>query len=141
MIILYVLIAFLILAFAATVCMKMFGYNGNKSYRKLLLAVYITCALLIGFCISLSCVYGSNVANLQNEYDNIMLYHDIVSDSTNEAVRFGHYEKVSDFNEKYANMEAQSQSKWFGSLIASDWTENMSLIDFQFRGVNYAEQE
>lgn len=138
MIILYAFIASLVIAIAATVCMKVFGYCGNKGYRKMLSVNYIVCAVLLVLCVMGSCIFTNGVNNLQNEYDDIMLYHNIVSDSTNEEVRFGHYEKVTDFNSRYYSMLEAAENSWYGVLIAADWSENMEPIEFYFRGVDYA---
>lgn len=114
-----------------------FGYTKNTGYRKFIYVSAATCALLIAFCIILAGFYSNEVAELQSEYNDIMLYHGIINDSINEQARFGHYEKIYNFNTEYKNLMLVSENEFFGALFPQHWSENMEPIEFQFRGVNY----
>ena len=101
MILIYVLLAVLLVTAAAMICMMVFGLQKNKTYRFWTRAGVVASAILVTFCLVLGSIYSHDVANLQTQYNDIMLYHDVVSNCENEQVRFGHYEKISEFNNAY----------------------------------------
>ena len=72
-------------------------------------------------------------------YDELIIYHEMVSECDNEEVRFAHYERVRDFNEAYYAIYRMADNSWFGSLVASDWNETMSPLEFYFHGVDYGD--
>jgi Kef-type K+ transport system membrane component KefB len=133
----WILLVSLIVAAVATVLGIVFKYGRNKQYRKGLWISYAVCVVLLIFSVTLGSIYAGEVNTLQYEYDNIMLYNDVVADCENEAVRFGHYEKIHAFNDEYNRLTAASENYFFGDLFPHDWSANMSVIEFQFRGVDY----
>lgn len=137
MILIYVLLAVLLVTAAAMICMMVFGMQKNKTYRFWTRVGVIASAMLVTFCLVLGSIYSHDVTKLQTQYNDIMLYHDVVSNCENEQVRFGHYEKIADFNSAYNRMVAIENDNWFGGLLPSDWSKDMSVIEFYFRGVNY----
>lgn len=109
----------------------------TKAYRKSLCICAVVCAALIIFCLILGDIYNSKVNKLQAQYDNIMLYNEIVELCDSEQVRFGHYEKIEAFNEAYDYLAELEEGFMFGVLFPKDWSADMGKIDFYFRGVNY----
>jgi hypothetical protein len=82
----------------------------------------------------LGSIYANDVADLKAQYEDIILYHEVVSECDDEAVRFGHYEKVCAFNERYHEMEVIADGDIFGALVSADWSDEISPIIFVFRG-------
>jgi low affinity Fe/Cu permease len=114
-----------------------FGHIRSKSYRKGIYMAAGVCAALIAFCMILGGIYNSEVSELQAQYDNIMLYNEVVELCENEQVRFGHYEKIEAFNKAYDRLALIEENFMFGTLFPKNWSANMGKIDFYFRGVNY----
>ena len=130
----------LLIALVVTAVVALVGFVFNraksKNYR---MGIYIgvgICAALIIFCAVLNCIYHTKVNELQAQYNDIMLYNEIIEPCDNEQVRFGHYKKIEVFNEAYDRLAAIEEDFMFGTLFPKDWSANMGKIDFYFRGVN-----
>ena len=111
-----------------------FGYTKNRGFRKCIFTGVGICAILMTFCMVLGGIYANDVADLKAQYEDIMLYHEVVNECDDEAVRFGHYEKVYDFNERYHEMEVIADGDIFGALVSADWSDGFGPITFVFRG-------
>ena len=139
--IIWILLIALVVTGAAILVGSVFGRARSKSYRK---GVYVgvgICAVLIAFCMILGGIYNSEVNELQAQYNDIMLYNEVVELCENEQVRFGHYEKIEAFNEAYDRLAVIEEDFMFGTLFPKDWSADMGKIDFYFRGVNYGGAE
>lgn len=135
--IIWILLIALVVTAAAILVGSVFGRIKSKSYRR---GVYVgvgICAALIVFCMILSGIYHSKVNELQAQYNDIMLYNEVVELCDNEQVRFGHYEKIEAFNEAYDRLAVIEEDFMFGALFPKNWSADMGKIDFYFRGVNY----
>jgi low affinity Fe/Cu permease len=135
--IIWILLIALVVTGAAILVGTVFGRAKSKSYRN---GIYVgagICAVLLVFCMILGSIYHSEVSELQAQYNDIMLYNEVVELCENEQVRFGHYEKIVAFNEAYDRLAATEEDFMFGTLFPKNWSADMSKIDFYFRGVNY----
>ena len=135
--IIWILLIALIITAAAILIGIVFGHAKSMNYRR---GIYIDvgiCAMLLAFCMILGGIYHSEVNELQAQYNDIMLYNEVVELCDNEQVRFGHYEKIETFNEAYDRLAAIEEDFMFGTLFPKNWSAGMSKIDFYFRGVNY----
>ena len=135
--IIWILLIALVVTAAAILVGIMFGRAKSKSYRRGIYVGVSICAMLIAFCMVLSGIYHSEVNELQAQYDDIMLYNEVVELCDNEQVRFGHYEKIQAFNEAYDRLAVIKEDFMFGALFPKNWSADMGKIDFYFRGVNY----
>ena len=135
--ILWILLIALVITAAAILVGIVFGRVKSKSYRKGIYASVGICAMLITFCMIPGGVYRSEVNELQTQYNDIMLYNEVVELCDNEQVRFGHYEKIEAFNDAYDRLAVIEEDFMFGTLFPKDWSVDMGKIDFYFRGVNY----
>lgn len=109
----------------------------TKAYRKSLGICTVVCVVLIALCLIVNGNYNSDVNKLQAQYNDIMLYNEIVELCDNEQVRFGHYERIEAFNEAYDRLVELNEDFMFGALFPKGWSADMGKIDFYFRGVNY----
>ena len=135
--IIWILLIALVVTGAAILVGTVFGRAKSKSYRR---GIYVgtgICAVLIAFCMILGGIYHSEVTELQAQYNDIMLYNEVVELCENEQVRFGHYEKIAAFNEAYDRLAVIEEDFMFGTLFPKNWSADMGKIDFYFRGVNY----
>ena len=133
--IIWILLTIIIITAIAITLGVVFGYIKSHKFRKV---IYIAIAICIGFvtlCGILGNSYANKVVDLEANYSDIMLYHDVVSECDNEKVRFGHYEKIMAYNEQYANMVEIANDSWFGTLVRADWSNGFGPIEFYFRGV------
>ena len=132
--IIWILLIALIITAITIVLGFIFGYTKNRNFRKCVSIGTGICAILTIFCMVLGGIYADNVADLKVQYEDIMLYNEIVNECDDEAVRFGHYEKVYDFNERYHKMEVIADGDIFGALVPADWSDGFGPITFVFRG-------
>jgi low affinity Fe/Cu permease len=135
--IIWILLIALVVTGAAILVGTVFGRAKSKSYRN---GIYVgagICAVLLVFCMILGGIYHSEVSELQAQYNDIMLYNEVVELCDNEQVRFGHYEKIEAFNEAYDRLAVIEEDFMFGTLCPKNWSADMGKIDFYFRGVNY----
>lgn len=135
--IIWILLIALIITVTAVLVGSIFGRTKSKNYRRGVYVGVSICAILMAFCMVLGSIYHSEVSEVQAQYDDIMLYNEVIELCENEQVRFGHYEKIKAFNEAYDRLAAIEEDFMFGTLFPQDWSANMSKIDFYFRGVNY----
>lgn len=135
--IIWILLIALVITTVAILVGFTFGHAKSKNYRKGIYVGASICAALIAFCMILNGIYHSEVNELQVQYNDIMLYNEVVELCDNEQVRFGHYEKIEAFNEAYDRLAAIEEDFMFGTLFPKDWSADMGKIDFYFRGVNY----
>ena len=135
--IIWILLIALVVTAIATLVGVVFGRTKSKGYRRGIYAGVGICAVLMAFCLILSGIYHSEVNELQAQYNDIMLYNEIVELCENEQVRFGHYEKIEAFNEAYDRLAVIEEDFMFGTLFPKNWSADMGKIDFYFRGVNY----
>lgn len=82
---------------------------------------------------------NTRISAMHSTYDNLMLYREIVEDSTNEYVRFDYYEKVEGYNAAYDFNLAESEDTMFGWLYNDGWDSGIDYIDFQLHGDDYGE--
>ena len=134
---LIMLLSVLALTAIAIVVTVVFGYQKNATLRKAIMLGLCASLLLSGFAI----VFGGIVSNTADEltatYNDLILYQTTVEHSTNEYVRYDYYDKVTAYNEAFADYVIASQDKWLGGLYPTDWDEDIAIIDFQLHGDNY----
>lgn len=135
--IIWILLIALVVTAAAILVGIVFGRAKSKSYRKGIYVGVGICVVLMAFCMILSGIYHSEVNELQTQYNDIMLYNEVVELCENEQVRFGHYEKIAAFNEAYDRLAVIEEDFMFGTLFPKNWSADMGKIDFYFRGVDY----
>ena len=102
-------------------------------------AFKITGALfIIGLLVSiaLSGNFSRDVRDMKEEYEELMIYNDVIALSVDERARFGHYERIKEYNEDYKRMKRNKKSIWVSSFVPNDWNEGIALIDFYFLGGN-----
>lgn len=102
--------------------------------------IYVMVALSIAMSVVAgvaNSVVAHNVNTLQEEYDNIMLYYNTVSNSPNEYVRYDFYNRVNEFNINYENIVERSKSTWVGAFFDKDWSNEMAPIVFELHGDEY----
>jgi hypothetical protein len=134
--IIWILLSALVITVAAILVGVVFGYTKSTNYRKGIFLGIVACVALFVFCMAISGIYHSEVNELQAQYNNIMLYDEIVELCDNEQVRFGHYEKIEAFNAEYDRLVELEEGFMLGALFPKDWSADMGKIDFYFRGVN-----
>lgn len=137
--IMFVTLGVLCLTVIAIVLGMVFGYIKNRNYRKVVNLAIGICAGVLVFCFVLNGIYGNMVDEATALYTDLNIYHELVSETDNEEVRFAHYERVREYNKMYEEIEEIAASKWFGTLVPGDWSENLAPLEFYFHGVYYGE--
>ncbi len=135
--IIWILLIALVVTAAAIMVGIIFGRAKSKNYRNGIFVGVGICAVLMAFCMILGSIYHADVNELQAQYNDIMLYNEVVELCDNEQVRFGHYEKIEAFNEAYDRLAVIEEDFMFGTLFPKNWSADIGKIDFYFRGVSY----
>jgi hypothetical protein len=132
MILLATLISMAVFVVAGFVCFFVFDLKRSKGFRTLLAWVTVATVILGIFCGILNGIWKNEIRDMKTDYENIMIYNDVIFMTIDEKARFGHYEKVKAFNEQYELVERIAENHWFGKLIPKNWNKNMEPIDFYF---------
>ena len=77
------------------------GYLKNEIWRKLFIVIAV---LSVGLGLITASIYDTHLqttSKLQAAYDGLMLYYDLVDNSTNEYVRYDYYDRVMEYNADY----------------------------------------
>jgi hypothetical protein len=100
----------------------------------------VCAALILGtVCGCMKRDYGRQVRDLTAEFEYITLYHETVSLSSNEYVRFNFYERVREYNKAYLDTVKESENIFYGALYPKDWAEGLTTIEFALRENVYAD--
>lgn len=113
------------------------GCLKNEIWRKLFVVIVV---LSFGLGLITAYIHGTHLQTtnkLQAAYDGLMLYYDLVDNSTNEYVRYDYYDRVMKYNTDYEHHMKNDDNIWTGWLYPSDWQLGMSRIDFRLHGDNY----
>lgn len=73
----------------------------------------------------------------QQEYEELMLYKDLVEESNSELVKYDFYKKVEDWNTRYYNaarlVEDEQFQNWFG-IYWCNYYYGTGPIEFELKG-------
>jgi hypothetical protein len=83
--------------------------------------------------------FGREARDLAAEFEDITLYHETVSLSSNEYVRFNFYERVREYNKAYLDTVKESENIFYGALYPKNWAEGLNTIEFMLRENVYDE--
>jgi hypothetical protein len=140
MILLSILMIALILAAAAILVRLIF--RPNWAWLDQLIFFVLAFALILGtVCGCMKRDYGREARNLAAEFEEITLYHETVSLSSNEYVRFNFYERVREYNKAYLDTVKESENMFYGALYPKNWAEGLTTIEFMLRENVYAEDQ
>ena len=137
--IIWILLIALIVTAISIIVGTVFGYAKNRGFRKGIFIGVAICVGLIVFCLVLGGSYANQVSEIKANYEDIMLYNGVVSECDNEEVRFGHYEKIHEYNASYERMTEIADNEFFGALVPKNWSDGFGPIAFYFRGVGYGD--
>ena len=133
MIILTILLIALIGALATIAVRLVFKANWPVLNRIFIVCLALAIAMsLTAIGVGVGC--RNTVANLAAEHDTLMLYYNAVQYSENEYMRFDYYNRVNDFNTRYAAIAENTESAWVGIFYPKDWSEGFCPIEFYLNG-------
>lgn len=136
MFLIYALLIVLLMATAVTIVPLVFNYK-TKFICFLRIVLLIACIMLGALNITMMSFVSSNINSTRARYDDLMLYYNIVNNSTNEYVRYDYFEKVNAYNNCYTDLEADSNSWFSAAYFPKDWNADFGPIDFQLHGDEY----
>lgn len=129
------LIAFLVLV-AAIVIRVIFNPAWQWLNRVIIALGVLSLVLALG--VNIGCgVAKVNTEDIQEHYDTIMLYYDIIDTSRNEYVRFDFYNRVQDYNAEYEDFVEKTESIWGGAFYSDEWVGSIAPIDFMLIGSSH----
>ena len=129
----YLFIVCALIAIATALVMWIFRC-GHFTVFQYILVWSLAGALLLGiFSAAFSSSMRDELIALQNEYNNLMVYYDIVNDSTDEVVRYDYYTNVLDYNKRCRQLQEDNKSFWIGCFMADEEMETLPTIDFYLR--------
>jgi hypothetical protein len=81
--------------------------------------------------------FSSECKEKQQEYEELMLYKDLVEESDSERVRYDFYKKVENWNTRYHNAarlaEDEQFQNWFG-MYWCNYYYGTGPIEFELKG-------
>lgn len=108
-------------------------YQGN--FAKKLTIWALIAAFLVGSTLGLvknSC--ETNAENLTATYDELKMYYQTVSNSSNEYIRNHYYNEVQEYNKNYEESLKKSSNIFYSGLYPKNTFEEISTIDFKLKG-------
>ena len=134
----YSLLLALILTLTGVVITCIFGYQRNRKARRGIAFGVAICITLGVACGIAGAALQTQTAQLQEEYNTLMLYYNTVDCSMNEYVRFDYYNRVLDFNERFNDFQTDSMTNiWLKNLYPKNWDININPIDFTLHGDDF----
>lgn len=136
MIILSILLMVLLIGAAAAIVRLVF--KPKWAWLNRVMVVMIALAIVFGaITVIADGICSARVENLRAEAEDINLYYNTILYTDNEYVRFDFYQRVQDYNIKYAQMQEDAQSLWIGAFFPKDWETYIVPIDFALNsGIN-----
>lgn len=108
-------------------------YQGNFAKKLTIWALIAT--FLVGSTLGLvknSC--ETNAENLTATYDELKMYYQTVSNSSNEYIRNHYYNEVQEYNKNYEESLKKSSNIFYSGLYPKNTFEEISTIDFKLKG-------
>ena len=132
MILLVMLLIAALVAIASIVVLNVFKprWNWLRYVMGVALAITISVGLATGLTVS-GCRMAVN--SLRQEYEDILIYYDLIDTCDNEYVRFDFYKRVEQYNNQYEGLREDTDSAWVGALYPDNWYEEFGTIDFLLR--------
>lgn len=132
MILLAIILIAALITIASVVVITIFKPRWSWLYHVMGVALAITIAF--GLATGLT-ARGCRVAvdELRQEYENILLYYDLIDTCDNEYVRFDFYNRVERYNNQYEVLREDTDSAWVGALYPDNWYEEFSVVNFLLR--------
>lgn len=94
----------------------------------------VAVAIAVAFCFAAFLISLEGSATTDTEYEQLMLYKEIVEETNDEAVRFDFYQRVQEWNENYIDWYERENSNWSDWTISDNkYSENIGPIDFELR--------
>ena len=95
---------------------------------------FIAIIVATAFCFGTFIISLEGPANTDAEYEQLMLYKEIVEETNDEAVRFDFYQRVQEWNEDYIAWYKLENSNWSDWTISDNkYSENVGPIEFDLR--------
>ena len=138
MILVSVLLIALILAAAAILVRLIFRPNWVW-FDQAIFFTFVFAVILGTVCGCAKSAFNRQVRDLAEEFENITLYHETISLSENEYVRFNFYERVREYNKAYLDTVKESENMFYGALYPKDWAKDLTTIEFMLRENVYDE--
>jgi hypothetical protein len=137
MIILAIFLLAMLIATAAIITKLVFKPRWTWLNRIILVMVILSFVMCGVICAIILPITHNIVSDLREDYNALMLYHDTIDQCYNEYVRFDFYQRVMDYNERYAAVQEGSNSLWIGEFYPKDWDTEILPIEFLLNsGVN-----
>ena len=76
--------------------------------------------------------HGTNSQNIQ-EYETLLLYRDVVSDSHDELLRWDYYQRIQEWNDQYVRWTFGRNSNWTRAFYGAHDYDQCDIIDFSLR--------
>lgn len=129
MILLVMLMISALVAVSGLIVRLVFRYNEAWLNRVIIMALCLV-VMFGASCLIGVAVCSREIAELRAEYDQIMIYYDVVDQCENEYVRFDFYQEVEDYNIAYAAVVKSAASPWKGEFYPENWQEKIAPIEF-----------
>lgn len=132
MIFIYIFLALLVLSVAGAATMIYFK-KVNGPALGLCVGIAAVCFIvMLAAGINQLDTDSHNQANLK-QYNELVLYYDVVSQSNDELLRWNYYEKCQKWNAAYTNYLLGRESKWRAAWFGAHDYDNCDFINLELR--------
>ena len=121
--------AFIVLCFGAFFWIKYASVFG----KKIVIWATVACLVLGGTCGLLKEIGATSAANLKSTHDELMLYHQTVTNSTNEYIRNHYYGEVQEYNRNYEKALNANKNIFYNVFYPDSLFKEISIINFELR--------
>jgi hypothetical protein len=137
MVILIALLISLVVLFISVIASKIFKAAKGSNIVRAVATASLTFSIVFGvLAMILAMSFSNQVCEARAEFENLVLYADIVEETDNEYVRFDFYNQVNEYNETRKNLIEGSETWYFGALFPRNCRSKLLPLEFSLRDGN-----
>ena len=137
MILLLIACAILVLGIGAIIICEANGYMVDGFWGALLAFLLAASIVVIMLCPVVRSDFKNSCIKTQKEYEELMLYKELVNESDNERIRYDYYQKIENWNTRYEKAGELAQGEQFQNWFGGYWCNKFygtGPIEFELKG-------
>lgn len=128
------MLTLILVLFVLVILSLLIGKRANETSVPYFLATILAMVMIILIFISLS--FRSNLINranaLEKQYDDLLIYNEMLVDVKSELMRYKHFSNINDYNTQYETLVSDYNSKFMKYIYPKDLLDNLDYIEFKF---------
>ena len=136
------LICLFVVSFLA-MCIGLYFWGRYRThFARNLFVLGLSAVLVLGLTIGIvKAQCETNATNLTDTYNELAMYHQTVTNSTNEYIRNHYYNEVQEYNKNYEDSLKKSSNMICNVFYPKNTFKEISTINFELRGDAYVVPE